>query len=57
MNTQLFPHWMYEIVLQKGGFEEDLSHAVIYSRGDDQKGITFHGALINKETNLLIVWA
>lgn len=43
--TQQFPTRIYRILTERGVLNEDLSHAVIYP-----------DVLINKETNLLIIW-
>ncbi len=42
--TQSFPNWMYRCILE-AGITDDLNHAVLYPN-----------ALINKETNLMIIW-
>lgn len=43
--TQQFPTRIYRVLTERGILQEDLSHAVIYPN-----------VLINKETNLLIIW-
>ena len=43
--TQKFPNRIYRVLTENGVLHEDLSHAVIYPH-----------VLINKETNLLIIW-
>ena len=51
------PHFVYQELVKKAGFQDDLSNAVIYKPAK-QANMWYvgSGALINYETGLLVIW-